>query len=75
VAVLRSGRGSLTATPGAVISAVVDVLSVFHIRDVTMPVTPFVLDVHKWMVVACLRLVINDKDDKGVGTFETTTAE
>ncbi len=35
------GEGGTTPAPAAVISAVVDALSVFHVRDITMPATPF----------------------------------
>ena len=35
------GEGGTTPAPAAVISAVVDALSGFHIRDITMPATPF----------------------------------
>jgi aerobic carbon-monoxide dehydrogenase large subunit len=35
------GEGGTTPAPATVISAVVDALSGFHIRDITMPATPF----------------------------------
>ena len=35
------GEGGTTPAPATVISAIVDALSEFHIRDITMPATPF----------------------------------
>ena len=35
------GEGGTTPAPAAVISAIVNALSGFHIRDITMPATPF----------------------------------
>ena len=35
------GEGGTTPGPAAVISAIVDALSGFHIRDIAMPATPF----------------------------------
>jgi carbon-monoxide dehydrogenase large subunit len=35
------GEGGTTPAPAVVISAIVDALGAFHIRDITMPATPF----------------------------------
>jgi carbon-monoxide dehydrogenase large subunit len=35
------GEGGTTAAPAAVVSAVVDALSIYGIRNIAMPVTPF----------------------------------
>jgi carbon-monoxide dehydrogenase large subunit len=35
------GEGGTTAAPAAVVSAVVDALCVYGIRNITMPATPF----------------------------------
>jgi aerobic carbon-monoxide dehydrogenase large subunit len=35
------GEGGTTPAPAVAINAIVDALSEFHVRDITMPATPF----------------------------------
>jgi len=41
------GEGGTTAAPAVIVSAIVDALSGFGVRDVTMPATPYQV----WMLI------------------------
>ena len=45
------GEGGTTAAPAVIVSAIVDALSVYGVRSITMPATPFIV----WKAIAAAK--------------------